>query len=631
MNIPASLAAAETPPSAAWVRFLRSYGPTPNNQSLFDEYVTQALAKAKVEPIALPSPDLDALKLALDKQTSGAVLVVGTAGDGKTYHCRGLWTHLGGSEAEWRRRTVVKTLQLATGATATFVKDLSELSDIDSDRVLASLEQIVDGVDTESLLVMAANHGQMLERLRNLGQRQGRVHPLRKPLQDVFLQSAAAPQRLRVLDLSRVDQRGTLEAVLTTVATHPAWQNCQSCALQGAGRVCPILENRNRLLPNFGGEQLIQRLGDLVDLARLNGWHLPVRDLLALVANLILGHVGVGIKEGLIACADVSQIQSAHMEEGASLYGNIFGNNLSPRMRDRPIFQALASFGIGRETSNGADGLLVYGREDSLLTAAYAALVETDQIYGATPAFDSLRDRYLEGEDEARLDHGAREFLARLIAQRQRLFFTLPDTGVLASAYPHWGMSAFRFAGDYLQSIRTLQGKSAVFEPIRNRLIRGLNRVMTGLLLDNTERIFVASSGGFTQSRINVLLDSEVMARRSAQGGLAIRLENRTERLLLDIAFPGGHKVGFALTPIRFEFLCRVADGALPSSFSNECLEDMLAFKAKLLRKAELLRNRLEHEEDGDYGEQGALCLNFIEIEASGHGYARPVTVQVGQ
>jgi hypothetical protein len=27
-------------PSAAWVRFLRSYGPTPNDSNLFDEYVT---------------------------------------------------------------------------------------------------------------------------------------------------------------------------------------------------------------------------------------------------------------------------------------------------------------------------------------------------------------------------------------------------------------------------------------------------------------------------------------------------------------------------------------------------------------------------------------------------------------
>ena len=36
-----------------------------------------------------------------------------------------------------------------------------------------------------------------------------------------------------------------------------------------------------------------------------------------------------------------------------------------------------------------------------------------------------------------------------------------------------------------------------------------------------------------------------------------------------------------------------MADGALPASFSNECLEDLLAFKAKLLRKAEIVRTVL--------------------------------------
>ena len=35
-------------PSAAWVRFLRSYGPTPNNLTMFDEYVSGALWLATI-------------------------------------------------------------------------------------------------------------------------------------------------------------------------------------------------------------------------------------------------------------------------------------------------------------------------------------------------------------------------------------------------------------------------------------------------------------------------------------------------------------------------------------------------------------------------------------------------------
>ncbi|GEM_PF-5638380 len=43
-----------TPPAGSWIRFLRSYGPTPNNLNLFDEYVTGALSRAKVKPISRP-------------------------------------------------------------------------------------------------------------------------------------------------------------------------------------------------------------------------------------------------------------------------------------------------------------------------------------------------------------------------------------------------------------------------------------------------------------------------------------------------------------------------------------------------------------------------------------------------
>ena len=45
--------------ASAWVRFLRSYGPTPENGTLFDEHVTKALAKANVQAINLPTPRLD--------------------------------------------------------------------------------------------------------------------------------------------------------------------------------------------------------------------------------------------------------------------------------------------------------------------------------------------------------------------------------------------------------------------------------------------------------------------------------------------------------------------------------------------------------------------------------------------
>lgn len=616
------------PPAGSWVRFLRSYGPTPNNLNLFDEYITGALHRAKVEPITLSSPQLEKIVARVNSGAPGSLLIAGTAGDGKTYHCRGLWNALGGTSKAWADARLVKELTLPDGRVAVFVKDLSELRDEQSDEVLMMFERSTLEGDDSKIMVIAANHGQMLERLRDLGLRQGREHPLRKPLQDAFLLAGELPGRLALFDLSRIAHRDSLVEVVRAVSEHKEWDNCASCALQSSGRVCPISENRRRLLGANGEAAFVRRLGDLVDIARLNGWHLPVRDLLALVSNMILGHPAA--KEGLMACSDVARIQAEGSSELASLYGNVFGANLQPRRAmERPVFRALASFGIGGESSSGADGLLVYGHDDFKLADSFARLVASDSVYGATPGYLSALERYLEGEESARLESETDEFMGRLESQRRRLFFTLPDG---EDAYPFWGMTAFRFGGDYLETVKALTERRAVSDSVRSKLVRGLNRVMTGLLIENTDNIFVASSGGFTQSRVSVLCDTEAPAKRDRGVGMMVKLDKRTDRACLDIALaPGAESsVSFPLSPIRFEFLCRVAMGALPGSFSNECLEDMLAFKAKLLRKAEMLRDSRPEGEDEEVGvEDNSIKLRFIEIEQHGLGFSRPVTVRI--
>ena len=620
------------PPSSAWVRFLRSYGPTPNNLTLFDEFVTDNLVKAKVKPITLSSPLLEKIKEHVTSGAPGSILIAGTAGDGKTYHCRGLWTHLGGAENEWAAKTTVKQLKLADGRVATFVKDLSELNDEESDAVLTLMERSINGEETQSFAVIAANHGQILERLRDLGKRHGRPHPLRKPIQDAFLQYGKAPAGLAIFDLSRTTRRESLSEVLRAVAGHQEWENCKRCSLQEGGRICPIYENRSRVLGKFDDGLFAKRLGDVVEVSRLNGWHLPVRDLLALASNMILGHANPKeAKENLMACSDVAKIQENGSTEDASLYDNVFGSNLpTRRAMGRPVFRALASFGVGSETTNAADGLMVYGAADPKLLEVFKRLLGSDPVYGATLGYLASSQRYLEGDETARVDNGSQEFLDRLQAQRRRLFFTVPESD---KEYGHWLMTAFRFAGDYLEMMNSLIDGKGISDSTRARLVRGLNRVMTGLLIENNDKLFVASSGGFTQSRISVLCDTEASARRSGGIGMRIKLNPLTERATLDVALEAGasHSASFTLSPVRFEFLCRVAEGALPGSFSNECLEDMLAFKAKLLRKAELLRaSRLAEDEEPGV-DDGALTLNFIEMERNGHGFSRPVTVRVGE
>lgn len=600
---------------------------------MFDEYVSGALSRARVQAISLSTPLLDMMVAHIQSKSPGSILIAGTAGDGKTYHCRALWIRIGGDLKVWASKGSIKELRLPDGRLVVFIKDLSEFNGEESDLPLLRLEKSVLGADDSEIVILAANHGQLLDRLRDLGKRQGRVHPLRKQLQDRFLQAGSALDRLAIFDLSRTTSRKTLEEVAKAVAGHPEWDNCKRCILQADGKVCPIDENRRRLLGQADGGQLSRRLGDLVEIARLNGLHLPVRDLLALCSNMILGCSDAKLaKENLMTCADVTKIQESGSLSQASIYVNAFGANLPKRRAlDRPVFKAMSHFGVGEESSNAADGLLVYGKDDSRLQADFARLVASDPTYGASEAFRAAQDAYLEGHEGARVEGGSAEFLEMLENQRRRLFFTLPD---MEPGYPHWSMTAFRFAGDYLETIEALKTKRPVSEVVRGRIAKGLNRVLTGLLLENVDRIFIASSGGFTQSRVSVLCDHETPSRRQAGIGMAIRLVEETGRPQLDVALaPGaGNSVSFDLTPIRYEFLARVSEGALPASFSNECLEDLLAFKAKLLRKAEIVRNvSMAGDDDEIGGAAAALTLNFIDIEPGGRGFSRPVIVRSPQ
>jgi hypothetical protein len=618
------------PPASVWVRFLRSYGPTPQNLTMFDEYVSGAVGRAKVQPIRLATPLLDDMVQHIESKAPGSMLIAGTAGDGKTYHCRALWARLGGDPKAWSAKGNIKELRLRDGRLAVFIKDLSEFNGQESDMPLQRLEDSVLGGDDSEVLVVAANHGQVLDRLRDLGKRQGRRHPLRTPLQECFLQAGPAPDRLAVFDLSRTTTRKTFEEIAKAVAGHPEWDNCSRCSLRTSGTVCPIDENRRRLLGEADGGQLAGRLGDLIEIARLNGRHLPVRDLLALCANIVLGYSDAKeAKENLLTCADVAKIQDAGNVSKASVYANAFGANLPKRRAsDRPVFKAMAGFGVGEETTNATDGLLVYGKDDSRLQADFARLIASDPIYGAAASYLRAQENYLEGHEGARLDGGADEFMNMLEDQRRRLFFTLPSD---EPGYSPWAMTVFRYGGDYLEIIETLaENRKQVSEAVRSRIVKGLNRVLTGLLLENTDRIFIASSGGFTQSRVSVLCDHETSARRQQGVGMAFRLNPLTGRPFLEVQLaPGtGNRVLFDLTPIRHEFLSRIAEGALPASFSNECLEDLLAFKAKLLRKSQTVRRNAVADDDEVGGADAAMTLEFIEIEPGGRGFTRPVTVR---
>src|SRR5262249_15080968 len=151
-------------------------------------------------------------------------------------------------------------------------------------------------------------------------------------------------------------------------------------------------ENKERL----GAPLFRDRLRSLLRLCDQNEYHLPVRQLLLLASNLLLGHPDA--KDHLLRCADVPKVVGSAAVHLASPYSNIFGENLPPSRRESTeVFEVLGRFGIGEETSARVDNLLIYGADDEAIRPAFDDLVRSDQVYGATERFLTLQSAYLEG------------------------------------------------------------------------------------------------------------------------------------------------------------------------------------------------------------------------------------------
>src|SRR3546814_659677 len=146
------------------------------------------------------------------------------------------------------------------------------------------------------------------------------------------------------------------------------------------------------------------------------------------------------------------------------------------------------------------------------------------------------------------------------------------------------------------------------------------------MLVQNQDELVLATSGSYSQSKRSPLLDELISVPRAAGEEVSLVTDDFggfgvSVRLVRGNDIP---LVTLSLSPTRFEFLGRVADGALPSSFSLECHEDLLAFKARLLRETEN-RRRLDGD---DQASEGELVLRFIELGNDGRATPRRVMVR---
>lgn len=594
-----------------WIRFLRLYGPTPKNENMYDEHIQRSARRLGVRPIAFPHPVESKLlsQLSPGAERARCVVLTGTAGDGKSRLCAHAWTDLGGDERVWAADQVYyETPAVIAGRERIVgvVRDLTKLRGgsfglyPDRDALLVSISKSMIARDPDRIFIIAANDGQLMEAWRRHADPDAeRAHTL---LENLLVEERdPLSDGVAFFNLSAVPGAEILDLVLGTVLAHEGWQACYEEADENGffGSECPIRHNYETLSQPL----LRRRLRELFELLDHSGLHVPIRRVLLLVANIVLGHPDV--KDRLMTPADVVNLIAAGTVHRSDIFDNVFGENLTQARRDGlEIMEFLSRFGIGNETTNRIDNILLFGAEDEALRRYFDILVEREASPRRLAELRTARAAYLESPDSD--SEGAHPFLATMAAQRRAMFFRIPEE--LEDDLSPWDLSVFSRAGEYLDElIKPLGDNGRVPRRIVARLVNGLNRVFTGMLVTTERELLLATNLSYSGSGVSQLLEERLSVTPKRHERIDVVLEGRQPVLLVQLDQEVQCRLPLDL--VRYEFLMRVAAGALPGSFSRECHEDILAFKSAILAALERMRPVDDH---------GDLVFKLLTLNAAG-------------
>jgi len=589
-----------------WLKFLRHYGPVPRNDNMYDETIQRSARRQGIQPIEFEHPAQEAILNCFNQATKDPISVVltGTAGDGKTHLCRQVWKMLNGEDEAWESDSPYLTLQfhypedrttlpevkderLCRSVKMHFIRDLSGWApqqgaawEPEKEKLLERFCRSIFNPDAEEIFLIAANDGQLVESWRRLKDTD-EVKRTRQVFEELLVEDRQDKSgvRLKFFNLSRASSAALFDRAVDAFLGHQGWNELKK-EVPGEndlfGPKCPIRKNYELLQ-----DSLVRgRLRSLLELCDYNGLHVPIRQILLLLANAVLGHPDA--KDHLMSPADVPNFIAAGTVSRASLYNNVFGGNLSETRRQAiTIFDYLGRFQIGYETTNRVDNILIFGEGDEVLEPYFTKFIAADSFYGADSRYFAAKREYVEGTGES--DEKSKEFLDMLISQRRRMFFKIPKE--MENELHLWELTVFKFAGEYLESIvAILKEGGLVRRPLLSRIIRGLNRVFTGMLINSERELYLAASANYSQAKVSRILVERVSVDPSKGEKVLLRHDATTDRVFLTVFFAPTLTVDFTLTLVRYEFLSRIAvEGALPASFSKECYEDLLAFKAQLI------------------------------------------------
>jgi hypothetical protein len=239
---------------------------------------------------------------------------------------------------------------------------------------------------------------------------------------------------------------------------------------------------------------------------------------------------------------------------------------------------------IGRETTNELDDLLIFGgidEEDHDLQVRFETIIKNDPLDQRDKKLNALARQYVTGDIDEESTLVLRDALA---AERKRLFLhadqkTFDSLGL-------WNCTAFHHAGIYLHEVLDkLRNKQCPPPHILRKIIGGLNRIWTGFFLkEQSDALYLCTGLDVTTAPVSDIFLKKIELDGSYGDNIRLAIDHKClPRLVLDQPTKPD-AFSFRLTLQRFEFLMRVANGAMPTSFSRESTEDFAVLKQRCIR-----------------------------------------------
>jgi hypothetical protein len=604
-------------PAENWIKLLRGYGPLAGNNATEAENVDSYTKLLKMERLSFLHPARDQLDTCLLNAAADqrpTILITGSAGDGKTTLCYEILTELTGIQPASMAPDGIETFSLRDGSQLDLIRDLTGWRKKNADNTLTDervmqLELIASHAagDAHRPTIIAVNDGQMHEVYRALPKHaSGR---LRRFFADSIrlhshgLTESDAFPRFRLIDLSSIPSEVLMQRCINAILSRPEWQCLKTEALD------PLFAPESPFAANYkilASPQIQERLCDLARLADACHFHLPIRSILILLSNALLGHEGS--KDGqLKPNAETRKLlKKDHQRAAGAFHRNLFGHNLSDiRRKKHNVYRFLASLQIGSETTNDVDELLIFGDRDDETKDLHAELVADDPHCQRNRDLGHEIARYIRGEISDRQDLD--QFLNLLADERRRVFLHASEEAIEDEHL--WCISAFRHAGKYIREfLKPVRAGEPIHGLRLNSLITGLNRIWTGAFVANTEQeIFLASGLDMTTSPVSDILLQSIPKS-------SVKIETSRNKLPCLTITHNGRSFSMVLTLMRFEFIQRAYEGAMPGSFSREACEDLMALKQRALRDLNIKEDEhvLIHM---TLGEGGKVHKNHIEFQ----------------